>query len=165
MALFGPSKKEIELAEEQILQKLSKIELLNDITTTIFNHEESWILNCQGYYDNRKRKVQIGPDSFEILWIGKSDVINANGEREDEILGRVGYAYTKSGYMPLHAMKNAKGEELVSISRVVTLWTMVVKERLQSKMSECTFGEVFQWDTGRSSFTYNVPALTWKDWF
>ena len=164
MALFGPSKKEIAAAEEYILQKLSKVEILDNLVVTVLENEEPWILNCQGYYDNCKRKVVIGADSLEILWVASNSTPDGQPNSE-QILGRVGYANTKSGYMPLHGMKNAKGDELVSVGRVVNLWAMVVQERLQAKLPQCKFGDVFQLDGNQSRFYYTVPAMTFKDWF
>lgn len=164
MALFGPSKKEIEAAEEYILQKLSKVEILDNLVVTVLENEEPWILNCQGYYDECKRKVVIGADSLEILWVSGNRTHDGQPLSE-QILGRVGYANTKSGYMPLHSMKNSKGEELVSVGRVVHLWAKIVQERLHAKLPQCKFSDVFQLDGNESRFYYTVPALTFKDWF
>lgn len=160
MGLFdGGAKK--EAAENSILQALSQLPILDDLVSTLMNNEEEWITNCQGYYDSRKRQVTIAADLFEIKW---SDY-HYEGERQvEDVNGKVRYGYTSSGYTPLHNHVNEKGKEDVSVGRVIYLWSSIVRERLQAKMPNCQFGSVTEY-ADHATFTYTVPALTWKRWF
>lgn len=160
MGLFdGGAKK--EAAENAILQALSQLPILDDLVSTLMNNEEEWITNCQGYYDNRKRQVTIEADLFEIKW---SSFYYEDERRMEQINGQVRYDYTSSGYTPLHNHVNEKGKEDVSVDRVIFLWSSIVRERLQAKMPNCKFGNVTGHE-GSATFSYTVPALTWKRWF
>ena len=167
MGLFdGKAKK--ESAENEVLQKLSQIPLLDLlIENVLLEDEDPWITMGQGYYDNCKRVVKIGPDSFEIEWSNYHDeaYIGNDGQRHtqkvEEVHGHVGYSYTKSGYLPLHSYKYDNGNKEVPTDRVCYLWASIIRERMMEKMPQCKFGEV----NDNASFTYTVPSLSFKDWF
>lgn len=186
MALFdfGREKREAEeakvkMVEDQIMQALAQCELLDMVIDNLLEDEENpWITTCQSYYDDCKRVVSSGVDMFEVKWFVMRKEPAIVGYDEDgkpiqrmkdveEILGRVGYSYTKSGYMPLHEYrssitKNEKTGEKVVISaeRMCELWVAVVRERMQAKMPACYFGSPVE-----AMFAYQVPRLTWKEWF
>lgn len=168
MGLFdGGAKK--EALENEIMQALSKQPILKDLLLTIEKEaaNEPWLTSCQGYYDNLKRVVTCGPDVFEVKWTDTHYEKNPQGQLYpvEEILGRKGYAYTKSGYRPIHGHKDAKGKEDVSVARAVFLWTKIVQEGLQAKFPNCDFSGNITLQGENASFTYQVPALTWKNWF
>lgn len=160
MGLFDGGAKR-ESAENSILQAFSEQPILEDLIMTVLQNENEWITKCQGYYDDRKRKITIGADMFMIQWLTTN---NVNGQNTDNIAGEVAYAYTKSGYTPLHHHVNAKGKEDVSVGRVIYLWASIVRERMQAKMPDCVFDSIIEYDD-HATFTYSVPALEWKRWF
>ncbi len=167
MGLFdGKAKK--EAVENEVLQKLSQVPLLDLLIENVLKSDEPWILQCQSYYDSRKRVVSIDPDGFEIRWSGThtEEYIGNDGQAHTktvvDVYGQIGYSYTKSGYVPLHHYwsENVKGKD-VSTERVCYLWASLIRERMMAKMPQCDFGEV----NDSAKFTYTVPALSFKDWF
>lgn len=163
--------KAYKVAEDEVMQKLSQVQLLDLLVENVRNNDEDWVTKCQSYYDSRVRVVNIEEDMFEIKWrrvyqervqVGTYQDGTPKIETRDaeEVFGRVGYSYTKSGYRPLHSYDNGIPGGTVSSDRVCQLWTKVVHERLQAAMPNCEFSKV-----NGCSFTYQVPALTWEDWF
>lgn len=166
MGLFdGKAKK--ESAENEVLQKLSQVPLLDLLIENVLNEEEPWILERQSYYDDGRRVVKIEPDEFEIKWFDShiEEYIGNDGQLHyntvEDVHGRVGYSYTKSGYLPLHGYKYDNGNKEVPANRVRYLWASIIRERMMAKMPQCKFGDV----NGEAIFSYTVPALSFKDWF
>lgn len=167
MGLFD-GKAKLESAENEVMQKLSQVPLLDDLIRNLLEEEnEPWIWMSQGYYDNCRRVVTIGPDAFEIKWVSyqKEQYIGKDGQvstkRVENMQGRVGYSYTKSGYIPLHRYVYDSGKKEIPTQRVCCLWASVVRERMAAKMPNCMFHEVKE----DASFIYIVPSLSFKDWF
>lgn len=163
---FGAKKK---AAEDAVLKALFKVELLDLLIRNILEEaktENSWITNCQGYYDSCTRVVAISADSCTLKWVETQCVRDQKGNEQyvDDVKNELGYSYTASGYVPLHSHRGEDGMEDVPTSRVIYLWTTLVRERLQAKLGDCVFGEVNEGERG-SYFRYRVPGLTWKDWF
>lgn len=159
MSIFNIGAK--KAAENYVYESLSKLDILDDLLSTILDNTEDWINNCQSYYDNRKREVTIGEDLFQIRWVQYE---YEQEKRVEKTKGEVNYSFTLSGYTPLHNHINDKGKELVSVSKVIYLWTSIICEHLQKNMPECEFSNVTQFED-HSSFSYTVPPLTWKRWF
>lgn len=170
MGLFGGKSKQQEAVEDMVMQKLSQVPLLDMIIETLKNEKEPWMEIAQSYYDNRQRVVVIEDDGFQIKWrtVRREDYIGNDGKRHsqniEDVHERVGYSYTKSGYLPLHGYRNERGYEEVNVGRMRYLWASIIRERLVAQMPECQFGEVKQGD-GIAYFIYTVPALIFKDWF
>lgn len=165
MGLFdGKAKK--EAVENEIMQKLSQQKILNDLIFTLFEENEDWITTCQGYYDNRKRVVLVDTDYFGVFVMDHHIERDATGAERwvDDVISKVEYNYTSSGYAPLHHHVNEKGNEDVSVQRVLYLWASVIRERMQGKLPNCSFGEVED-QNGQIKFTYKVPGKVWKQWF
>jgi len=192
MGFFGPSKDERANARNEVMQKLSSNEYIETLMHVLLMQAgkepmafdeagnpafdiKPWLTQCMGYYDNRKRTIQVGPDIFGIRWadfhqepksVGGT-VVNAWVE---DLHDNIGYGYTNDGYMPLHAYSN--GTVSVSTTEVVTCWAEVLVERMKALFPELTFKSV------RSSYhdgingpsdevyiDYEVRPLVWKDWF
>lgn len=167
MGLFDGKEKK-ESAENEVLQKLSQVPLLDLLIENVLNNEEEpWILKRQSYYDDGRRVVTIEPDGFEIKWSDShtEEYIGNDGQRHynsvEDVHGRVGYSYTKSGYLPLHSYRYDNGKKEVSANRVCCLWASIIRERMMAKMPQCRFGEV----NDSAFFSYTVPSLSFKDWF
>ena len=158
-----------ESAENEVMQKLSQVHLLDLLIRQILEgeEEEAWLRTAQSYYDSRYRKVSIAPDGFEIKWSSfREETYMGNDGRPhtnsvEDVHGRVGYSYTKSGYLPLHEYKYDNGKKEISTQRVCYLWACIIRERMAAKMTDCQFGEVYE----DATFSYIVPPLTFKDWF
>lgn len=167
MGLFDGKAKQ-ESAENEVLQKLSSCPLLDLLIENVLrNEEEPWLQMGQSYYDSCRRTVKVEPDGFEIKWSSyhNEPYIGSDGQRHEQsvedVHGRVGYSYTKSGYLPLHSYSYDNGKKEISTQRVCCLWASIVRERMAAKMPNCKFGGV----TDNATFTYTVPALSFKDWF
>lgn len=167
MGLFDGKAKQ-ESAENEVLQKLSACPLLDLLIENVLgDEEEPWLQMGQNYYDSCCRTVTVEPDGFEIKWssyheepyIGNDG--NRHTQRVEDVHGRVGYSYTKSGYLPLHSYSYDSGKKEISTERVCYLWASIIRERMAAKMPNCVFCDV-SYD---ATFTYIVPALTFKDWF
>lgn len=167
MGLFDGNAKR-ESAENEVLQKLSSVPLLDLLIDNVLGAEdEPWLQMGQSYYDSCCRIVTVEPDGFEIKWssyheepyIGNDG--NRHTQRVEDVHGRIGYSYTKSGYLPLHSYSYDNGKKEISSQRVCCLWASIVRERMAAKMPNCKFDGV----TDNATFTYTVPALTFKDWF
>ena len=104
----------------------------------------------------------IGPDQFEVQFISTGN--NGSGE---EVADSLLYNYTNSGYMPLHPHLNEKGKQDLPVQRVVYLWTVIVRERLQAMFPDCRFGDVVVHPNNNNLclIPYNVAPLMWKRWF
>ena len=167
MGLFDGKAKQ-DAAENEIMYRLSQVPLLDLLIANIFEGDvEPWIQMGQDYYDNCQRLVRIEPDGFEIIWSSVRDeiVVGNDGQRRvqrvEEVKGSVGYSYTKSGYMPLHGFAYDNGKKEISTQRVCCLWAAVVRERMAARLPNCWFSGVSE----NATFTYTVPALSFKDWF
>lgn len=167
MGLFDGKAKQ-ESAENEVLQKLSACPLLDLLIKNVLGDEdEPWLQMGQSYYDSCHRTVKVEPDVFEIKWSSyhNEPYIGSDGQRHEQrvedVHGRIGYSYTKSGYLPLHSYSYDNGKKEISTQRVCCLWASIVRERMAAKMPNCKFGGV----TDNATFTYTVPALTFKDWF
>ena len=167
MGLFDGKAKQ-ESAENEVLQKLSACPLLDLLIENVLSDEEEpWLQMGQSYYDSCRRTVKVEPDGFEIKWSSyhSEPYIGSDGQRHEQnvedVHGRIGYSYTKSGYLPLHSYSYDNGKKEISTQRVCCLWASIVRERMAAKMPNCKFGGV----TENATFTYTVPALTFKDWF
>lgn len=161
MGLFDGNAKE-KAAEEEVMRKLSTLPILDDLIATVMlvaEEKESWIRETQTYYDNRLRTVSIKPDSFEIKWSIYEDLPGVG--RKEEVLERVGYSYTSSGYLPLHRYVYDGGKKEIPTSRICVLWACVVRERMAAKMQHCEFSNV----NHDATFTYKTPMLRFRDWF
>ena len=173
--LFGTKEKQANV-ENEILQKMSRLPILDDLINQLLGEDlEEWMNMGQSYYDSCKRIVRIDPDCFRLKWskfyqervqIGVYDDGRHKTEmqQKEEIIAEKCYGFTRSGYLPLHAHYNEKGKEDVSTGRICYLWASVIRERLAAKMTDCKFGTVEQ-NSEVATFTYTVPALTFKDWF
>lgn len=159
MGLFdGEAKKE---AEKYVYQALSKLPILDDLVRDVVSCDEEWIIKCQSYYDDHIRKVTIAADLFEIKW----SKCQRKGDRTVEnVNARVGFAYTLSGYMPIHNHVNEKGKEDVSVGRVIYLWGLLVREHMKERLPGCQFGNLTEYEE-HTTFSYTVPELEWKRWF
>lgn len=121
----------------------------------------------QSYYDSCRRTVTVEPDGFEIKWSSfhEEPYVGSDGQRHtqrvEDVHGRVGYSYTKSGYLPLHSYSYDNGKKEISTQRVCCLWASIVRERMVAKMPNCKFSGV----NDNATFTYTVPTLSFKDWF
>ena len=191
MALFGPSKDQIAGLKNELMQKLSSNEyidlLIHEILTKAgkepigedekgdpdFDTSNPWITTCQSYYDDRKRRVIVGPDSICVAWSTFHTEFNpttgANMQVED-VIQEFGYAFTKDGYVPLSAYTSSTGS--LSRSEVIYGFTSIVRERMQSVFPELEFdiARPLLINGSRSTddehyFEFTVPALTWKQWF
>lgn len=166
MGLFD-NKAKREAAENEVLQKLSQVPLLDLLIENILLEEEAWILQCQSYYDDRCRVVKIEPDGCEIKWFDARREVRMGSdghtyrETVEDIHGRVGYSYTKSGYLPLHSYRYDNGDKEIPTDRICCLWASVVRERMMARMPQCKFGNVDE----KATFSYTVPPLSFKDWF
>lgn len=166
MGLFDKKAKE-EAARAEVKQKLSQIPLLEMLIMNILEADEPWIHVGQSYYDHCIRNVIVTQDGFEIVWRRNSFQTpgnSANGAQSNDasdILERVIYSYTKSGYLPLHSYPYDDGRRELSTETVCYLWTSVIYEQMKKKMPNCKFGEV----NANATFTYKVPSLSFKDWF
>lgn len=69
MGIFDGSDKK-KAVKDEVVQKLSEADILDDIIYTIMNSEHDWITTCQSYYDNLRRTVVVGPDLLRIKWHG-----------------------------------------------------------------------------------------------
>ena len=169
MGLFdGKGKKDLE---NEVLEKLAKVPLLDSLIESIlFEDQEPWLQMGQSYYDSCRRVVNVEPDSFEIKWSGYHEEasVGNDGQRHtkpvEDIYGRIGYSYTKSGYLPLHNYNSNDGYKVVSTKRVCFLWASIIRERMLAKMPTCKFEDVHETGNG-ASFSYTVPSLSFKDWF
>ena len=160
MGLFDGNAKR-NMVEDEILRAFLKQPILSDIVETVINHEKEWVTKCDGYYDNRIRRVTVGEDLFQIKW---SDFRNDGEKRIEEVHGVENYSYTASGYLPLHNHINERGKVDVPVGRVIYLWCLAVHSRMSQNMPQCRFSEVTE--NGRiSTFTYMVPQLPFKRWF
>lgn len=166
MGLFDGKAKQ-ESAENEVLQKLSSVPLLDLLIENVLGAEEPWLQMGQSYYDSCCRTVTVEPDGFEIKWSSyhEEPYIGNDGNRHtqsvEDVHGRIGYSYTKSGYLPLHSYSYDSGKKEISTQRVCYLWASIIRERMAAKMPNCEFSDV-SYD---ATFTYTVPALTFKDWF
>ena len=172
MALFGGTAKR-ETVENEILQAMSTVVLLDKLVAVVnfeangageTEPENPWVNKCQSYYDSRVRTVTIAADLFEIKWVEYERDPQDKDQRVANVVKRLAYNYTSSGYTPLHSHHNEKGKEDVTVNRVIYLWTTLVHERLKAQLSDCSFAQVHEGD-GYSWFEYKVPALVWKRWF
>ncbi len=172
MGLFDGKAKQ-ESAESEVLQKLSAVPLLDLLIENVLNEaaaDESWLQIAQNYYDSCKRTVTVEADGFEIKWSGYHDEQyvgndgNVRTKRVEDIYGRIGYSYTKSGYRPLHGYTYEGGKKTITTDRVCWLWASVIRERMAAKMPSCDFDGVCG-TKGGATFTYTVPKLSFKDWF
>lgn len=173
--LFGTKEKQAAV-EREILQKMSQLPLLDNIIKQLLGEDaEEWMTKGQSYYDNCIRTVTVQPDCFKLKWSRYYQECVKTGVYEDgipktevrykeEVLAEQSYSFTKSGYLPLHAHYNEKGKEDVSVGRVCYLWASVIREDLAAEMTNCKFNDV-EHNSEAASFTYTVPALTFKDWF
>ena len=173
--LFGNKEKQAAV-ENEILQKMSRIPLLDDLINQLLGDDlEEWMVKSQSYYDNCRRVVRVEPDCFSIKWsrwykervqvgVYEDGTPKTEVRDQEEILEEKGYSFTKSGYLPLHAHYNEKGKEDVSVGRVCYLWASIVRERMAAKMTNCRFETVNQYSE-EAAFGYTVPAQTYKDWF
>lgn len=167
MGLFdGGAKK--QAIENEVMQILSQQPILNEIMHSIQNNmkDNSWMLQCQGYYDSRQRSIIIEPDAFIINWKEKENVEDEKGNIQEiyKKKASIGLAYTDLGYMPLHSYKSKEGKELVSAERVAFLWASIIKERMKVHFHDCNFSDVWQ-DGKKAFFTYYVPKQEFKSWF
>lgn len=148
---------------EQKYRKLAQSEILDDIINNLKNGEE-WRYICQGYYDNRIRRVGFDVDLFYIDWKeGQHAEIRhlPNGEEThvtvEDIIESNSYAYTNSGYKPM-----PDSDDFIS------MWAEIVRERMMAMWPQCKFGNVVYAGNKRKDFRYcfeyEVPALKWKDW-
>lgn len=170
MGLFdGKEKKEKqESAENEVRQKLSACPLLDLLIENVLGEEdEPWLQMGQSYYDDCSRTVKVVPDGFEIKWSSYhyEPYIGSDGQsheqKVEDVNGRVGYSFTKRGYRPLHSYSYDDGKKNVSTERVCYVCASIIRERMAAKMPNCKFDSV-NWN---ATFTYTVPALTFKDWF
>ena len=155
MGLFDGKEK----IEEEIMQKMAQLPIVDDLIKQLLElskGEEKWLASGVSYYDRCIRKVRIEPDCFEIQRMGDSN--------SEDIVSRIGYSFTQSGYKPLHAHCNSKGKEDVSLNRVCYLLAAIIRERMVAKWPECHF-EVIESMRDYVCFTYKVPAMTFDDWF
>lgn len=155
------------VTEDEVMQMLSKQKILDDIMYTLGEELEnnSWLVKCQSYYDDRERVVTVGPDLFEIKWRVIQEERDSQGKRYpvENILEKVAYSYTKSGYTPIPNYAH------YSQQRVVEMWAKVVQESLNVKFEDCIMeNKYIEKDKQRNncfSFTYKVPEIEWKEWF
>lgn len=160
MGLFdGGAKK--EAVENFVKQTLSELFILDDIVSTVVNNEKDWVTHCQSYYDNRKREIKIETDLFQISWYQQHYENDVKIIDADEVIN---YSFTSSGYTPVHNHVNEKGKEDLSVGRVIYILASVIRERLQKELPDCKFDNIWE-ERDHSTFTYTVPALTWKRWF
>ena len=152
MGLFDSKEKKaaIAAAEDAVYQALSKVGILDDLVYSITNCDDEWVTKCMGYYDPRRRSISVDEDECQIKW---AEGHYENGEFVSDIYKVVTYSYTSSGYEPLGDLNG------VSKGRVLEIWATVLHDRLQAAMPDCKFE-----DASYRSFTYYVPALTWKKW-
>lgn len=185
MAIFGASKEMRTAAENQVMQILASKDYLSMLMEELLvqsgkktviidekevsNTENLWVLNCQGYYDTRRRQVVIEPDAFIIKWseerTEKSQGADGRTQYQnvEDVHKQIGYAYTKDGYKPLHGVN--VGNIAINTEKVVELWAKVIRERMMSLFPEIEyFGDISS-NGETSSFTYYVQELQWKDWF
>ena len=131
MALFGGGKEKKENIKNELMQKLSANEYLEELIRQVLiltgkldpecesekekvellntRKEHEWLTECQSYYDTRRRTVVVEDDLFAIRWIlyrtetyVSSDGSTHNRQVEDTEKN-IGYAYTADGYRPLHS--------------------------------------------------------------
>ena len=172
--LFGTkAKKEAakDAAITEAMQKLSKAEIIDALVKNFVESEESWLKDCQSYYDDCRREVSIEEDSFEISWVEHYDEKIQIGTFDDgsprydtrraqRTLESVAYGFTSRGYEPLPEYTASNGVKLSS-KEVCEVFAAVVRERLAAAMPGYKFGET----NGYRFFHYNVPRPTWKKWF
>lgn len=173
--VFGTKEKQAAV-EREILQKMSQLPILDMLIKQLLGADmEDWMVMGQSYYDSCKRRVTIEPDGFELKWsryyqqrvqvgVYEDGTPKTEMRTNEEILAEKVYSFTKSGYLPLHAHYNEKGKEDVSVGRICYLWASVIREYLAAEMTNCKFSDV-EHSSDAASFTYTVPALTFKDWF
>lgn len=159
MGLFDGNAKR-EAVENEVIRALSQLPILDALVYSFAEAAKSkpWLTKCQGYYDERKRKVAIAADTFFVEW----EKVSSEGKRET--IDAVNYAYTESGYVPLHDHINEKGKVDIPLIRVLTLWAEVVQSRLKEQMPNCRFSEISV-HADYVTFAYKVPQLQFKDWF
>lgn len=171
MGLFGPSKNDVLEAENAAIQKLAQVELLDRVVDSILEETEKskWLVQGQSYYDNCNRIVNVTPDTLEIKWVSyhQEPYIGEDGKQHirkvEDVIERVGYMNTKSGYLPLHSYRH-NGFIEVPTEKICELWARLVRENLQAKLSGCFFDEVVK-DNNGIRFVYHVPGVQLKDWF
>lgn len=163
MGLFDNSAKKVE---NEILLKLSQQEILDQILSDIFECNEKWITECQGYFDDCERVVRVQANSLQVLWYDLHIKKDALGQerRVEEVHGSLGYQFTDYGYMPLSGHIDKNGREDVDVGHVIYLWTKLIREELQSRFPQFVFNEIIEREE-KSSFIYKVPAIKWKSWF
>ena len=161
--------------EKVIKEKMATLPILDNLEKAIEEDDikgNPWLAMQQNYYDNRKRIVNVIPDGVEILWCAyHKELVETEGGKPrlkevTETLGRIAYSFTESGYLPLHPYMNEKGKPVVSVARICNIWASLIRERLSAleAMKDCNFNAVST-GTDSATFTYTVPALTFKDWF
>lgn len=170
--LFNDGPNRWEAAQNEVLQKLSACPMLDRLIESVLSEceNEPWLQMAQSYYDSRERTVKIEPDKFEIKWSSTHNepYIGNDGKRYEQkvedVHGRIAYGFTESGYLPLHGYSYSydNGKSVtVDTDTVCRLFASIVQERMEAKMPNCVFGPA----SHDKSFTYYVPALTFKDWF
>ena len=170
--LFTSKEKKEAIAEteEIVMQRLSKVDLIDKLINVTLNDEENpWIAERQNYYDNGVRFIDIDVDLYGVKWVyfEEEQYVDSRGvpntRTVEKVIKKVEYSYTKSGYLPLHSF--TEGEEEIPAKRVRYLWAMVVREHLMAAMPDCSFGEIKDSDD-TVYFTYKIPVrVQYKDWF
>ena len=154
--------------EEEIEAKLAKSGFLAELDAFLDEQAaaEPWLTECQGYYDSLTRVVRIHEDLFAIGWQQIVKRTFTSGTRVDDydMDKSVSLHFTECGYAPLHNHETPEGNEDVTIDRILFLWGIIVRNRMAAKWPNCAFSPVYQ-NLGESTFSYKVPAKSWKDWF
>lgn len=163
-AMQAQKNAQLEQAEKEICEKLMHGEVLGNLKYSIFekgNPELDWILHCQDYYESRVRKVTLDVDSFLIQWIeqGEEEYMSEGIIKRrtvDVVKKEIDYAYTRSGYLPLHGIGHFNSGEVLQI------WTSIVHDMFKTKLPDCEFQSIRKYE---HSFIYKVPEMQLKDWF
>ena len=152
-------------------QQSVKVELT--IATARKKKDKSWLFIGQDYYDSCKRTVTIEPDLFEIKWtrLREEPFTGSDGKKYvnsfTEVLERIAFRFTESGYAPLHTYLYDNGRECLSISHVCSILASIIGERMKEQMPKCNFNtDVIEYtNESKASFDYSVPKRSYIEWF
>ena len=154
--------------EQELAQKLAEAGVLKDIDRFVEEKaaELKWIVNCQSYYETRRRIVRIHEDLLQIAWNEAHTETMASGDKVTvlDVNESVEMHYTDYGFCPLHSHLNELGNEDVTIDTILFMWGTIVRDHMKEKLPQCTFSPVFQ-SLGEATFSFTVPEQEWGDWF
>ena len=154
--------------EQELAQKLAEAGVLEDIDRFVEEKaaELEWIVNCQSYYETRRRIVRIHEDLLQIAWNEAHTETMASGNKVTifDVNESVEMHYTDYGFCPLHSHLNERGNEDVTIDTILFMWGIIVRDHMKEKLPQCEFSPVFQ-SIGEATFSFTVPEQAWSDWF